>query len=250
MVERHWLARRPKYFGYRFRRPKPVQEFEPPLDPLPEIHRPPPNPIQPPLPRHYQDSGELARRDWGGGWIFWGRGGGWGWGSSSGRSSGGGGWGIPSSRGSGGSRSSGGSGGRRSGGGSGGSRGGGGGAAASGAAGLLAVLAKALLYIAIAIAIAVAAALIVFVLFPGLVFIAQLALFWILVGGWIVFNTLTGRPWIIRVTQYEYEKEEWAFRVKGWRNSQLVIDDLADDLRRGEAPIPSEGAVEVELIQD
>lgn len=248
VVARHWLARRPGYLGYRFRRPKPIQEFEPPLKP--EIHRLRANPIQPPLPNPYRDNRELARRDRGSGWIFWGgRWGGGGWRGSSGGGRSGGGFG-----GGGGSRSSSGGGGRRSSSGGGGSRkgggGGGGAGAASGAAGLLAVLAKALLYILIAVAIAAVAALTVFVLVPGLIFLAEYAMFWLLVGGWILYNTLTGRPWVIGVTRYEYEEPEWAFRVKGWKNSQLVIDDLADDLRRGEAPVPNEVAVEVELIED
>ena len=112
------------------------------------------------------------------------------------------------------------------------------------------MLAKALLYIAIAVAVAAVAALTVWVFIPGLIFLAQYALFWLLVGAWILYNTLTGRPWIILIVRHEYENPEWAFRIKGWRNSQLLIDDLADDLRRGEAPVPSEVAVEVELIDN
>ena len=252
MVARHWLARRPRYLGYRFRRPRPTQEFEPPLKP--EIHRPRANPVQPPLPNPYRDNRELARRDRGSGWIFWG--GRWGGGGGSRGSSGGGGSGGGFGRsGGGGGRSSSGGGGRRPSSGGGGSRkggggGGGGAGAASGAAGLLAILAKALFYILIAVAIAAVAALTVFVLIPALYFLAQYVLFWLLVGAWILYNTLTGRPWIVRIVRHEYENPEWAFRIKGWRNSQILIDDLADDLRRGEAPVPSEVAVEVELIDD
>ncbi len=112
------------------------------------------------------------------------------------------------------------------------------------------MLAKALLYIAIAAAVVAIALLTIFVFVPGLVFLAQYVVFWLLVGGWIVYNTLTGRPWVIKATRDGYENPDHAYRIKGWRNSQALIDDIADDLRRGEPPIPSEVAVEVELIED
>ncbi|MBT8163946.1 MAG: hypothetical protein HKO82_00760 [Acidimicrobiia bacterium] len=251
IVERHWLARRPRYFGYRFRRPRRERVFEPPLSPRPEIHRPRPNAVQPPVPNPYRDNKELARRD-GGSWIFWGGGGS---GRSSGRSGGGwfGGLGGSGSSGSSGGGSRGGSsgGGSRGGSSGGGSRDGGGGGGAAGAAGgLLAVLAKVLLYVAIAAAVVLAALITIFVLIPGLVFVAQYLLFWVLVGGWMLYNTLTGRPWVVIATRHGYENPDHAWRIKGWRNSQALIDDLADDLRRGEPPIPSEVAVEVELIED
>ncbi|MDH3539615.1 MAG: hypothetical protein OEP52_06450 [Acidimicrobiia bacterium] len=253
IVERQWLARRPRYFGYRFRRPRQETVFEPPLV-KPEIHRPHPNAIQPPVPNPYRDNAELARRDRSGSspWIFWGGGGS---GRSSGRSGGGwfGGLGGGGSSGSSGGGSRGGSsgGGSRGGSSEGGKRSGGGGGGAAGAAGgILAALAKVLLYVAIAAAVVAVALLTIFVLIPGLVFLAQYVVFWALVGGWIVYNTLTGRPWVIKATRAGYENPDHAYRIKGWRNSQLLIDDIADDLRRGEPPIPSEVAVEVELIED
>lgn len=252
VVERQWLARRPRYFGFRFRRPRKEHAFEPPLA-KPEIHRPHPSAIQPPVPNPYRDNKELSQRDRrrSSPWIFWGGGG-------SGRSSGrfGGGWFGGLGRGSSGSSGSGSRGGSSGGGSRGGSSGGGkrdgggGGGAAGAAGGILAALAKALLYIAIAAAVIAVALLTIFVLIPGLVFIGQYLLFWLLVGGWIAYNTLTGRPWVIKITQDGYENPDHAYRIKGWRNSQALIDDLADDLRRGEPPIPSEVAVEVELIED
>lgn len=250
VVERHWLARRPRYLGYRFRRPRREQAFEPPLQRKPEIHRPHPNAVQPPVPNPYRDNEELARRDRGGfPWIFWGGGG-----SSRprGRSVGGG-WlgGLGGGSSGGGSRRGSSGGGRRSGSSGGGKRSGGGGGGAAGAAGgLLAALAKALLWIAIAAAVVAVALLTIFVLVPGLIFLAQYLLFWLLVGGWIAFNTLTGRPWVIKATRVGYESPDHAYRIKGWRNAQALIDDVADDLRRGEEPVPSEVAVEVELIED
>ncbi len=250
VVERHWLARRPRYFGYRFRLPRRERVFEPPLDRKPEIHRPHPNAVQPPVPNPYRDNRELARRDRGGfPWIFWGGGGS---GRSSGRSGGGwlGGLGGGGSSG-GGSRGGSSGGGSRGGSGGGGKRSGGGGGGAAGAAGgILAALAKALLYVAIAAAIVAAALFTIFVLIPGLIHLVGWVVYWLLVGGWIAYNTLTGRPWVIKATRDGYENPDHAYRIKGWRNSQALIDDIADDLRRGEPPVPSEVAVEVELIDD
>ncbi|MDH3607021.1 MAG: hypothetical protein OER12_08490 [Acidimicrobiia bacterium] len=251
VVERHWLARRPRYFGYRFRVGRKERVFEPPLVGRPEIHRPHPSAVQPPLPNPYRDNREIARRERGSRprWIFWGGD------TSGGSGSGGGGWfggfGGRSSGGSSGGGSRGGSsgGGSRGGSSGGGDRDGGGGAAAAGG-GLLAALAKILLYVAIVVAVVVAALFTVFVLVPSLVFLAEYLLFWLVVGGWILYNTLTGRPWVIKATKDGYESPDHAWRIKGWRNSQALIDDIADDLRRGEPPIPSEVAVEVELIED
>ncbi len=251
VVDRHWLARRPRYVGYRFRVKRREQQWEPPLlsaDAVPEIHRQSPGP--------YRDNPELARRDrsrrsggwWvlpdfgsgrrraggrssGGGGLF----GGWGGGGRGGGSSGGG------SRGSSG-------GGRRSGSSGGGSRGKG--EAAGAAGGLLALLVQILKWVLIVAAVIAVALFTVFVLLPSLLFLAQYLLFWVLVAGWIAYNSLTGRPWVVKVTQHGYEEPEHAFRIKGWRNSQALIDDLADDLRRGEPPVPSEVAVEVELVDD
>lgn len=248
IVERHWLARRPGYRGYRFRIPRREREFEKPLVGKPEIHRPRPNAVQPPLPNPYRDNPDIARRERRARnrWIWWG--GNWGGGGGRSRSSGGGWLGGLGGGSSGGGRRSSGGGGSRRGSSGGGSRGGGQAAAAGG--GLLAVLAKMLLYLVIAAAIVAAALLTVFVLIPGLIFLAEYLLFWLLVGGWILYNTLTGRPWVVKATRDRYERADYAWRIKGWRNSQALIDDIADDLRRGEAPIPSEVAVEVELIED
>ena len=254
VVERHWLARRPLYFGYRFRIRRREQTYEKPLGPKPEIHRPHPSAVQPPLPNPYRDNQEIARRERRrrNRWIWWGGGHSGSGGRSSGSGSGGwfGGLGGRSGGSSGGGSRGSSGGGGRSGSSGGGDRNGGGGGAAAAGGGLLAALGKILLYAAIAIAVVMAALFTIFVLVPSLIFLAQYLLFWALVGGWILYNTLTGRPWVVKATKDQYERPDHAWRIKGWRNSQALIDDIADDLRRGEPPIPSEVAVEVELIED
>ena len=252
VVERHWLARRPRYIGYRFGAKRRAQEWEPPLPggagELPTIRRERPAGL--PGPKVYGDNRDVAneerarkrrRRGGGGVWIDW-----WPWnwgGSSSGGRSGGFSWGGRSGGGGpssgGGSRGSSG-GGRRAGV----SRGGGKRGGGDGGGG------NVLAWILIAIVVIVAAVVIVFVVIPALLFIAGYLLFWVLVAGWIVYNAVTGRPWIVKATRDGYEEPDYAYRIKGWRNCQVLIDDIADDLRRGEPPTPSEVAVEVELIED
>ncbi len=243
IVERHWLARRPRYIGYRFRVKRREQEWEPPLvrqgEALPEIHRPKP---AGPVPRPYRDNPDLATADRRGRSS----GGGWWWGDWS--------FGWPRG-GSGGSSGRGRSGGSRGGGSRGGSRGGGTRSLSRGGGGRSSSRSgpdwgDAVGWVLIAIAVVLAALFVVFVLIPSLLFVAQYLLFWLLVAGWIVYNTITGRPWVVKATREGYEEPDHAYRIKGWRNSHALIDDIADDLRRGEPPVPSEVAVEVELIED
>ncbi len=248
VVERHWLARRPRYVGFRFGVEKRQQEWEQPLvadGKLPEIRRSKARPV--PAPKVYRDSrdivrAERARRRAGGGggfFIDWWP---WSWGgrSGGGRSGGGFSWGGRSS--GGGTRGSSGGGvrGLSSGGGSRGGDGGGGDGDWD----------DVLAWIVIAIVVIVAAVVIVFVVLPAVLFLSGYLLFWLLVGGWLAYNTLTGRPWVVKATRDGYEEPDYAYRVKGWRNCQALIDDIADDLRRGEPPTPSEVAVPVELIED
>ncbi len=243
VVERHWLARRPRYVGFRFGVAKRKQRWEEPLvtdGKLPEIRRAKPRPV--PTPKVYRDSRDIVRAERarsGGGWIDWWP---WSWGGGSGgsgRTGGGLPWGGRSAGGGARGSSGGGARGLSSGGGSRGGDGGGDGD-----------LDDVLAWILIAIAVIVAAVVIVFVVIPTLLFLAGYLLFWLLVGAWLLYNTLTGRPWVVKATRDGYEAPDHAYRIKGWRNCQALIDDIADDLRRGEPPVPSEVAVPVELIDD
>ena len=98
VVERHWLARRPRYLGYRFGRKRRARAWEPPLlgpGKLPPIRKV--RPARLPVPNVYGDNRDVAReerarkRQGGGSWFDW-----WPWtwgGSSSGGRSGGFSWG-------------------------------------------------------------------------------------------------------------------------------------------------------------
>ncbi len=252
IVERHWLARRPRYIGFRFGVKRRQQEWEQPLTTggkLPEIHRSSPRAV--PGPKVYRDSRDIVRaerarrrRSDGGGWVEWWP---WSWGGGSG-SAGRSGGGMPGGGGSASGGSTGGGARGSSGGGTrglssgGGGRGGGGGGDAD--------WDDVLGWILVAIVVVVVAVVVVFVVIPAVLFLAGYLLFWLLVGGWLAYNTLTSRPWVVKATKDGYEEPDYAYRVKGWRNSQALIDDIAGDLRRGEPPTPSEVAVEVELIED
>ena len=240
---RTWLARRPRYLGFRFGKDPYSQNYEPPASPRTDdtaIRRPHGGKTQLPAPNPYRDNPKYDRPRRGGNWWIWNSGGRTRSSSgSSGRSSGGGGLFGGSS--GGGSRSASSGGGRRKSGGKG-KKGGG-----AGAAGLLSVLAKALKYILIAAAVIAAVLFLIFVGIPSLLFLAQYALFWILVGATIAYNAVTGRPWIITARRDRYERADHAFRIHGWRASTAAINEVAEQLQRGEF-VTVDGAELVELI--
>lgn len=250
IVGRHWLARRPRYRGFRFGVDPYAPDYEPPAEAHSNrtpIRKPHAGPLQPPAPNPYRDNPDLSTskpRD-GGWWIFSGRpwGGSWGGGSSSGGSSGGG-WTGGSS--GGGFRGASGGGGRSRGGGGRGKSGGGG--AGAGAAGLLGLLLKALKFIAIALAVIAAILFLVFVGLPALLFLAQYLLFWVLVIGTFAYNAITGRPWIVTAGRPGYERADYAYRIHGWTDSKTAINEIAEALRRGDHPSIANGEP-VELLE-
>ncbi len=255
IVGRHWLARRPRYRGFRFGRDPYEPSYEPPAPrrtARPPIRKPRSGKLQPPAPNPYRDNPDLSDRPrgrGGGWWIFsgrpWGGGGSVRTGGSSSGSAGGGFLGRSSS--GGGFRFGGSGGGSRSRGGGGRGKSGGGGAGA-GIAGVLGALVKVLKFILIALAVIAALLFLIFVGLPALAFFAQYLLFWILVAGTIGYNAVTGRPWIVTVHRPGYEQADHAFRVKGWRRSREVINDIAEALRSGDSPHVALGD-EVELVE-
>ena len=101
-------------------------------------------------------------------------------------------------------------------------------------------------YILIVVVVILVALFVIFVLAPALVFLLQYLIFYVVIGGTILVRALTGRPWIVELEEAEgYRVRAW--RVKGWRESKRVIDELADAVRRGVAPEPG-GAESVEII--
>lgn len=256
IVGRHWLARRPRYRGFRFGVDPYRPTYEPPAvrhTAKTPIRKPHPGRANPPAPNPYRDNPQSAAGDrrrpsrvsgGGGDWVWWGGGRGTGSRSPAGRSTGGGlgrilgsGGGSRGSRGGGGRSRSSGGGGRKSGGGAGG-----------GLAGLLALLVKLLKWLLIAAIVIAIALFVVFVALPALVFLVEHLVFWVLVGATALYNGLSGRPWIIKATREGYERADHAFRVRGWRRSTEAVNAIAQAIRHGETPTLETGE-EVELIE-
>lgn len=240
IVGRRWLVPRPRYFGFRFGVDRKIPQYEPPHSgdvPVPRVVRSP-APTRPPTPPvvRYRDKDPKPR---GGGWFggFGGPsrsgGGGFSWGGlGGGRSSGGGGRSGTSSGGGGRGKSSGG-----------GKRGGGGGGAIGGA---VAALLKFLKYVLIVILVIAVALFVVFVLVPTLLFLLQYVFFYLVIGATIVLRMLTGRPWIVELEEADgYRVKAW--RIKGWKESRRVIDEVAEAVRRGDRAEPA-GAESVDII--
>jgi hypothetical protein len=245
IVGRRWLLHRPRYFGFRFGVDKSEPDYEPPLKPAVERKPAPTRLPTPPVVRYQSRSKEPPKRrqrrgssggggssggwsgGWGGSWGGFGGGGG----SGGGRSSGGG------SRGSSGGGKRGSSGGGKRG-------GGGGGGGAIGA--LLTALLNVLKWVAIVAAVIAVALFVVFVLIPALVFLMHYLAFWILVAVSMLYRALSGRPWIVEMEEADgYRVQSW--RVAGWRQSKVVIDEIAAAVRAGVEPEPS-GAAPVEIV--
>lgn len=95
---------------------------------------------------------------------------------------------------------------------------------------------------------AVAVAVILFVVFvavPVSVFLAHYLAFWIVVGLTIAYRAMTGRPWIVEMEEADgYRVRSW--RIRGWRGSGRVINEIAEAIRSGREPSPS-AAEEVEI---
>lgn len=104
---------------------------------------------------------------------------------------------------------------------------------------------KALKFLLLAVAVIAVVLFVVFVGIPGVVFLAHYLAFWIVVGLTIAYRTLTGRPWIVEVEEADgYRVRSW--RVRGWQESRRVIDEIAEAIRSGQEPSPTD-AEEVEI---
>ncbi len=119
-------------------------------------------------------------------------------------------------------------------------KGGGGGAAAAGG-GAVAALGAILKYALIVVAVILAAAFLVFVGFPALIWVGQLLLFAATLGVVVAFRALTGRPWIVEAVEARDAPTVHAWRVKGFRRARVAIDEVAEQLLRGDPPAPIGG---------
>lgn len=107
-------------------------------------------------------------------------------------------------------------------------------AAETGAAGSVAT--AALKWILIIAVIAAITAFTIFVALPFILFLLQLAL----VGLVILWREATGRPYIVEAREVRPAPSVRAWKVVGLRRSQRVIDEVAEAIRRGAEPLPTD----------
>ncbi|WP_029135914.1 hypothetical protein [Nakamurella lactea] len=109
-----------------------------------------------------------------------------------------------------------------------------GGGAVGGLAGLGALLVKVLKFALILIAIAIATWLTIFVLIPALIF----GLWALLIALAIVRHAVFRQPWIVAARENRAAPRVQGWAVQGWRESQLVVDQVADAIAEGRDPQP------------
>jgi hypothetical protein len=97
---------------------------------------------------------------------------------------------------------------------------------------------------AAAIALIVAAVVIAVVLIPLLLFGIELIIVGFVIAAGILARGLLGRPWVVQATPVGRASESLSWRVRGWRRSGQLIDEVATSLSNGLQPAPAEdGAV-------
>lgn len=79
----------------------------------------------------------------------------------------------------------------------------------------------------------------IFVLIPAIALAVEFAILGIIVA----WREGTKRPWIVEARQDQAAPEVHAWEVVGLKKSRSVIDDVAEDVRRGEAPKPDDAEV-------
>jgi hypothetical protein len=100
---------------------------------------------------------------------------------------------------------------------------------------------------AAAIALIVAAVVVAVVLIPLLLFGIELIIVGFVVAAGILARSLLGRPWVVQAIPIGRASDSLAWRVRGWRRSGRLIDEVAASLANGLAPAPAE---EAELISN
>jgi hypothetical protein len=95
---------------------------------------------------------------------------------------------------------------------------------------------------AAAIALVVAAVVIALVLIPLLLFGIELVIAGLVIAVGILARGLLGRPWVVQAIPGDRASDSLAWRVRGWRRSGRLIDEVAASLASGLTPAPAEDA--------
>ncbi len=81
-----------------------------------------------------------------------------------------------------------------------------------------------------------AAIVIALVLIPLLLFGVELIILAMIVAAGIVARSMLGRPWIVQATPRTNPSDTLTWKVKGWRHSTELIDEVATSLAAGLPP--------------
>ena len=94
--------------------------------------------------------------------------------------------------------------------------------------------------LATALLLAVGAVVFAVIIIPLLLFGIELILLGFLIAAAILGSALLGRPWTVQAVPIGGGDSELTWRVRGWRNSSRVIDEVAASLAAGRTPTPDE----------
>lgn len=74
------------------------------------------------------------------------------------------------------------------------------------------------------------------ILIPLLLFGIELIVLAMILAAGIVARSMLGRPWIVQATPRTNQSEILTWKVKGWRHSTELIDEVATSLAAGLPP--------------
>lgn len=89
-------------------------------------------------------------------------------------------------------------------------------------------------------------AIIIFLLIPALIFLAELLLFLAVASLLVFVNSLFRRAWIVEAVREEPEAQTMRWKVVGLLRSRRVIDEIAQALQQGQRHIEPLEAERVE----
>jgi hypothetical protein len=90
------------------------------------------------------------------------------------------------------------------------------------------------------IAILVGALVVAVVLIPLLLFGIELIIVGFVIAVGIAGRSLLGRPWVVQATPVDNPAGALSWKVRGWRRSRRLIDEVATSLANGLEPAPAE----------
>jgi hypothetical protein len=78
---------------------------------------------------------------------------------------------------------------------------------------------------------------VIVIVIPLLLFGIELIILGLLVAAGIVARSALGRPWVVEAIPSEGMSDALAWKVKGWRRSEKLIDEVATAIAAGTTPL-------------